>query len=206
MREGSSQSKILTHFIKGKISLSLMETILSILGKLEYLESLMKLTRKKKGGSLKITNLMKPKETPIIQQICVNKSHQNKTLHLLVEISNHLVEGLVGTDASMSIMAIGVVCELGIMHLIIGSESYKTTSRLVTHVVGRINEIIVKVGEIQCLMTFMIINIINYELLLGLDFLIKIGAIGDVEKTPIQVGQGPRNNIHVLPLNMVNIL
>ncbi len=92
------------------------------------------------------------------------------------------------------------------MHLVIGSESYKTTYRLVTHVVGKINEIIVKVGEIQCLMTFMIINIINYDLLLGLDFLIKIGAIGDVEKTTIQVGQGPRNNIHVLPLNMVNML
>jgi hypothetical protein len=43
MKEGSSQSKILTHFIKGKISLSSMETILSIIGKLEYLESLMKL-------------------------------------------------------------------------------------------------------------------------------------------------------------------
>jgi hypothetical protein len=43
MRERSSRSKILTHFIKNKISLSLKETILSILGKLEYLESLMKL-------------------------------------------------------------------------------------------------------------------------------------------------------------------
>ncbi len=61
-REGSSWSKILTHFIKGKISLSPMEAILSIYGKVEYLESLLKLARKKKDESLKITNLMKPKK------------------------------------------------------------------------------------------------------------------------------------------------
>jgi hypothetical protein len=55
-------------------------------------------------------------------------------------------------------------------------------------------------------MTFMIIDTDSYDLLLGLDFLIKIGAVGDVEKGIIQVRQGPRNNIHVLPLNMVNML
>jgi hypothetical protein len=65
MKERSSQSKILTHFIKGKFSLSLMETILSILGKLEYLESLMKLAQKK-YESLKIANLMKLEKTPSI--------------------------------------------------------------------------------------------------------------------------------------------
>lgn len=43
MKEGNSWSKILTHFIKGKIALSPMETILSILGELEYLASLVKL-------------------------------------------------------------------------------------------------------------------------------------------------------------------
>jgi hypothetical protein len=59
IKEGSSRSKILTHFIKGKISLSPMETILSILGKFEYLESLVKLTRKKRDESVKTTNLVK---------------------------------------------------------------------------------------------------------------------------------------------------
>jgi hypothetical protein len=63
IREGSSQSKILTHFIKGKISLSLMETILSIPSELEYLESLVKFGRKKKDESVKDTNLVKPNET-----------------------------------------------------------------------------------------------------------------------------------------------
>jgi len=44
----SIRSKILAHFIKGKVSLSPMETILMIPGELEHLESLVKLARKKK--------------------------------------------------------------------------------------------------------------------------------------------------------------
>ncbi len=92
------------------------------------------------------------------------------------------------------------------MHLVIGFESYKITSGIVTNALGRINEIVVKVGEIHCLMTFMVVDIDSYDLLLGLDFLIKIGTIVDVEKGTIQIKQGLRNNIQVLPLNMVNML
>ncbi len=72
--------------------------------------------------------------------------------------------------------------------------------------VGRINEIVAKVGKIQCFMTFMIIDTNNCDLLLRLDFLIKIGVVGGVEKGTTQVEQGPENNIHVLPLNMVIML
>jgi hypothetical protein len=44
------KSKILSHFIKGKISLTPMETILIIPRKLEYLEGLVKLTRRRKDA------------------------------------------------------------------------------------------------------------------------------------------------------------
>jgi hypothetical protein len=40
----------------------------------------------------------------------------------------------------------------------------------------------VRVGKIQCLMTFMVVNTNNYDLFLGLDFFIKIGAKVNVEK------------------------
>jgi hypothetical protein len=40
------RSKTLTYFIKGKISLTPMETILTIPGELEYLEGLIKLARR----------------------------------------------------------------------------------------------------------------------------------------------------------------
>jgi len=58
MKEGSSWFKILKHFIKGKISLSPMETILSIPSELKYLEKLVKLARKKRDDNLKLTNLI----------------------------------------------------------------------------------------------------------------------------------------------------
>lgn len=42
------KSKILTHFIKGKVYLSPMETILMIPSELEHLDNLVKLVRRKK--------------------------------------------------------------------------------------------------------------------------------------------------------------
>ncbi len=50
------------------------------------------------------------------------------------------------------------------------------------------------------------VDINNYDLLLGLDFLIKIGAVVDVEKGDIQVCNVPRMEMEVLPLNVVNML
>ncbi len=55
-------------------------------------------------------------------------------------------------------------------------------------------------------MTFMVVNTNNYDVLLGLDFLIKIGAIVDVERGLIQVRHGLGANVEVLPLTMVNML
>jgi predicted aspartyl protease len=123
-----------------------------------------------------------------------------------VEINNYIVEGLVDTGASMSVMAVVVVRELGMMHLVTGSETYKTASRVITQVLGRIDEIPVKVGGVQCTMTFMVVDTDSYDVLLGLDFLIKIGAIVDVERGLIQVRHGPGANVEVLPLTMVNLL
>jgi hypothetical protein len=46
-REASMRFKIFSHFIKGKIFLSLMETILMISKEQKHLESLVKLVRQK---------------------------------------------------------------------------------------------------------------------------------------------------------------
>jgi hypothetical protein len=95
---------------------------------------------------------------------------------------------------------------MGMMHLVTGSENYKIASRVVTWALGRIDEIPVKVGGVQCAMTFMVVDTDSYEVLLGLDLLIKIGAIVDVERRLIQVRHGPGTNVEVLPLTMVNLL
>jgi predicted aspartyl protease len=65
-----------------------------------------------------------------------------------MEISNYVVEGLVDTGASMSVMAAAVVREMGMMHLVTGTETYKTASGVVTQALGRISEILVKVGGV----------------------------------------------------------
>jgi predicted aspartyl protease len=99
----------------------------------------------------------------------------------LVRINNYVVKGLVDTRASTSVMAIRMVKELGIMHLVIKFETSKIVYGAVTQAMGRIRKIHVKVGGVQCTMTFMIIDTDNYDILFDLDFLIEIGAILDVE-------------------------
>jgi len=205
-RDASVRSKILSHFIKGKIPLSPMETILMIPGELEHLESLVKLARRRRDLETTENQVSVVSALPSPKKICVNKTHRSKTLHLHVEISNCVVEGLVDTGTSMSVLAAAVVKELGIMHLVTGNESYKTASGVITRALGRVDEIQVKIGGIQCAMTFMVVDMDGYDVLLGLDFLMKIGAVVDVERGLIQVRHGPGTNVEVLPLTVVNLL
>ncbi len=110
------------------------------------------------------------------------------------------------TRASISVMAAAVVRELGMMHLIVRSETYKIASGVVTQTPGRIDEVPVMVGGVQCTMTLMVVDTYSYDVLLGLDFLMKIEAIVDVERGLIQVRKGPGVDVEVLPLTMVNLL
>jgi predicted aspartyl protease len=82
----------------------------------------------------------------------------------------------------MSVLAAAVVRELGIMHLVTWNESYKTASGVVTRALGRVDEVQVKIRGVQCAMTFMVVDTDGYDVLLGLDFLMKIGAVVDVER------------------------
>ncbi len=141
-----------------------------------------------------------------MRRISIHKNFHNKTLHLLVELNNKLFEGLMDISVSMSIMFINVVRELGIIHLAFRVKAYKITSGMVTQAFGWIIDFPVRVADVQHLMMMMIIDIDNNDLLLSLNFLMKIGAMVDVEKGLIQIRQAPRNNIQVLPLNMVNVL
>ncbi len=69
-------------------------------------------------------------------------------MHLSVEINGYLIEGLVDIGVSMSVMAAAVVREMGMMHLVSGSETYKTASGMVTQAMGRIDEMSVKTGGV----------------------------------------------------------
>jgi hypothetical protein len=55
-------------------------------------------------------------------------------------------------------------------------------------------------------MIFLVVDINNYDLLLGLDFLMKIGTVVDVEKGVIHVQNGFGIKVEVFPFNVVNML
>ncbi len=122
-----------------------------------------------------------------------------------MEIDRYIIEGLVDTGASMSVIAAAVVREMGMMHLVVGSKSYKTASAVLTQALGRINEVAVSVRGVNYAMTFIVLDTDSYDVLLGLDFLMKIGAVVDVERGLIQIRRGPETNVEVLPLT-VNVL
>jgi hypothetical protein len=69
----------------------------------------------KKNKSLIATILV----IPTIKWVNINKNHMGKTLHLIIEVHNGLIEGLIYTGASMSIMATIFIQELRIMHLVL---------------------------------------------------------------------------------------
>jgi len=64
--------------------------------------------------------------------ININNSQRSKSLHLLMEINNNISKGLVDTKASMFVLITSMVKELGIMHLVLKSKSYKIASGVVT--------------------------------------------------------------------------
>ncbi|CAK9235293.1 unnamed protein product [Sphagnum troendelagicum] len=100
----------------------------NLIGELEQLENLVKVARRKKDAETEGAQVSMVSAASAVRRICVNRTHRSKTLHLSVEINSYLIEGLVDTGASMSIMAAAVVRELGLMHMVSGSETYKTAS------------------------------------------------------------------------------
>ncbi len=135
-----------------------------------------------------------------------NRNHRGKTLHLTIEVHNGLIEGLVDTCASMLVMVATIVRELGIMHLVSGNENYKIASGTTTRALGRIMDIPLKVRNVQCNMVFLIMDIDNYDVFLGLDFIMKINTMVDVENGIIQVQNGPGVEVGLLPLTIFNML
>ncbi len=125
---------------------------------------------------------------------------------MALERNHALIEGLVDIEAYVSIMEASMVREFSIVHLRVDHETYKITSRIITQVLGRIAKLPMKVGRIIYQMVFLMVDINNYNLLLGLDFLMTIKTIIDVEKRVIQVHNRPCMEVEILFLNLVNML
>ncbi len=69
--------------------------------------------------------------------VLIEHTTTSKTLHLAIEINQALIEGLVDIRASMLVMATNIVKKLGIIHLMVGNETYKIAFGMVTHALGR---------------------------------------------------------------------
>lgn len=127
------RSKILMHFMKGRISFSPMEMIITMLGELEYLEGFVKLGRRKKDKTRQTEVQIVGKPNKLHKEvICLNHMGKKISIHLSVEIGDHQVHGLVDVGASMSVISTSTIKEIGLMHLVLGSKNYKIVLALIT--------------------------------------------------------------------------
>ncbi len=117
---------------------------------LKYFEKLVKLVKRRKDAETIQARVATVIRTPNIKRVCINKINHSKTLHLVVEINQALLEGLVDTRALMLVMAANVVKEFGIMHLVSRHETYKIISSIITQALGKITNISVTVGKVVC--------------------------------------------------------
>jgi hypothetical protein len=61
---------------------------------------------------------------PSLRKISINRTH-TKTIHILVEMNNHIIWGLVDIGVSMFIIVANVVRKLKLIHLVVNLKSYK---------------------------------------------------------------------------------
>ncbi len=92
------------------------------------------------------------------------------------------------------------------MHMVSSHETYKIMSCTIIQALGNITYIPITIGKVVCQMIFFVVDTNNYDVLLGLDFLMKIGVVVDVEKEVIHVRNRHGVTIEVLPFNVVNML
>jgi hypothetical protein len=106
----------------------------------------------------------------------------------------------------MSIIVANVVSKLRLIHLVVSLEFYKTIFGVIIQALGRINDLLVQVGDVVCKMDFMVVDTNGYDVMLGLDFFIKNGAVVDIKRQVIQICYGLKSDVQMLPLNMINML
>ncbi len=102
-------------------------------------------------------------------------------LDLLVDMNNHIIEGLVDIEFLMSNITVNMIKKLGIMQLVVLLKSYKLTSNAMIQVMSKINKLLVYVDEVVQKMEFTMVDTDNFNVLLALDFIIKIKIIINVQ-------------------------
>jgi hypothetical protein len=93
------------------------------------------------------------------------------------------MNGLVDMGTSMLIMLTSMVRMLSLMHRVTRIYSYKTTlGSSFKHWVASMKLLIKVDCEVHCDMTFMVVDMDSYDVLLGFHFFIKIKFVVDVEQ------------------------
>lgn len=104
-------------------------------------------------------------------------------MHLLVEIGEYQVDILVDNGMSMSIILVRMIHTFEMTHLVVRTKNYKMTLGTMMNAMGIHKKLFINMlREITCFITIMVMDKNGYHLPMGLDFLMKIGVVIDMEK------------------------
>ena len=118
-----------------------------------------------------------------------------KSLLLTINILGTCVNAQMDTGALMSIMSEDTARELDLLKDVLEEESYHIASGAVEKALGRLEQVLVMIVNVRILQDFMVIHTMSYKMLLGIDFLFKVGAVLDFEQALIQIRKGPVSNM-----------
>ncbi len=117
------------------------------------------------------------------QEMARNAFVQDEMRMQVVEIGEYQVDILVDNGMSMSIILVRMVHTFGLIHLVVETKNYKMTLGTMMNAMGINENLFTKgPGEITCFITMMVMDKNSYHLPMGLDFLMKIGVVIDMEK------------------------
>ena len=225
----TEKSLMLSHFRKRRVTMSPLECAMRVPGELKFLENLVTSIKKRLQEENTRQVVTSPAEVAAATVAMVNGTDEEnqsrtdpdttsrpiryvkgtdrrlKSLLLTVGISGTYVNGQMDTGASMSIMSEDTARELGLLKEVIGEESYRTASGAVEKALGRLEQVPVMVADVRILQDFMMIRTTSYKMLLGIDFLFKVGAVLDFEQALIQIRKGPGTNMQVLKLHEIHM-
>jgi len=77
-------------------------------------------------------NRCEKRSSKLYKETCLNHMGQGRSLHISIEIGEHQVHGLVRGRASRSMIPTNTMRELRLMHLVVGSKSYKNGLSIIT--------------------------------------------------------------------------
>merc|ERR1712137_293539 len=123
----------------------------------------------------------------------------NSLLHVPCEIGNRVVEMMVDTGAQSSVISVPLMRTLGLDHLL--NRQYQGVAAGVgrARILGRCENVPVKIGHVEFRLFFLVLDISESMLILGIDQMKRFKCMIDLESNKLIFGGRDGVEVEFLP-------